>query len=300
MEIYLRKNVIKGQFPFDSYYLFKDAKFNYLAMELMIPFDDFKKAMKKHDGYFNENEAKLYFSELLLAIEHMNAKKLSHGDLPGNILLDQDGHLVVHDVAWQPNMPSKKQLEMNTWQDIVYAGFFFESLLCKGTLSRNHTCYMYKDNDKNNNRVPVFNISEDAASLLLTLESAKSEHGQKEYESAKEYIKMIKTHPFFIDMDWSKLSKKQIPAIINITEIEKKIVNHYKSPPPHDRKPFCWNFLKGVPMCDKGEQFFKDIRYVCKLHNKDWKNIEGKEKAIATHLETSVYLSVLIVLNALL
>ena len=47
---------------------------------------------------FNEDESKFYFSELLLALEHLHSMDVCYRDMkPENILLGQDGHIKLAD-----------------------------------------------------------------------------------------------------------------------------------------------------------------------------------------------------------
>ena len=48
------------------------------------------------EGRFNENRAKSYFAELILALEHLHEYNIVYRDLkPENILLDANGHIAL-------------------------------------------------------------------------------------------------------------------------------------------------------------------------------------------------------------
>ena len=49
-------------------------------------------------GKFNENEARFYMAELIIAIEYLHNKNILYRDLkPENILLDRRGHIKLID-----------------------------------------------------------------------------------------------------------------------------------------------------------------------------------------------------------
>lgn len=49
-------------------------------------------------GRFDEDEARFFISEIILAIEHLHSKKIVYRDLkPENILVASDGHIKLAD-----------------------------------------------------------------------------------------------------------------------------------------------------------------------------------------------------------
>ena len=85
-------------------YVFKDSRGAYMASTLMTPFKKYWGAKMQNDGaYFSEDQARFYAAELLLAVEEAHSKNIAHRDVRmDNLLLDQDGHLILADfgAAW--------------------------------------------------------------------------------------------------------------------------------------------------------------------------------------------------------
>ena len=66
------------------------------VLEYMIG-GDFGSILHKY-GYLDEEIAKFYIAELILAVENMHNVGIIHRDLkPDNILLDSDGHIKLTD-----------------------------------------------------------------------------------------------------------------------------------------------------------------------------------------------------------
>ena len=83
-------------------WLFQHGSFVCFVMEFM-PGGDFKEYIGDPDdedayGALEEDVAKLYIGELILAIESLHSKNIIHRDLkPDNILLDRNGHIKLAD-----------------------------------------------------------------------------------------------------------------------------------------------------------------------------------------------------------
>ena len=58
--------------------------------------------------HFNEIQAKFYFSEILLGIEHLHNKNIVYRDIkPENILVDIDGHIRIADFGLAKVIPNR-------------------------------------------------------------------------------------------------------------------------------------------------------------------------------------------------
>jgi serum/glucocorticoid-regulated kinase 2 len=55
---------------------------------------------------FSEDEARFYFAEILLGIEHLHSRDIVYRDIkPENILLDVDGHVRIADFGLSKIIP---------------------------------------------------------------------------------------------------------------------------------------------------------------------------------------------------
>ena len=74
----------------------KDDDFLYLVMEY-LPGGDLMTLLMAKD-ILNEDEARFYAAELVLAIESVHKLKCIHRDLkPDNVLIGKDGHIKLSD-----------------------------------------------------------------------------------------------------------------------------------------------------------------------------------------------------------
>ena len=78
------------------YYSFQSRKNLYLVLEYLNGGDC--ASLLRNAGFLDENWARLYAAEVILALEYLHSKNIVHRDLkPGNILIDQFGHLKLTD-----------------------------------------------------------------------------------------------------------------------------------------------------------------------------------------------------------
>ena len=135
------------------------------------------------------------------------------------------------------------------------------------------------------------------------------------------FIEKIKKHTFFNDIDWIKLSKKQVPPLINSTEIVRiasslyqkrslykfklsdkdglKVHDYTRDDLPtqesklwrqYDLKSETSNLFPSALCSYKDKQFYKDLQHICEFHVPDWKSRKLKEKSQATKLRLAFYL----------
>ena len=93
------KNIISqvnNDFIVRGVYTFQSTKFLYMVMEFMKG-GDFSALLEKV-GAFDEEPAKYYIAQMVLALEYLHAKGVIHRDLkPDNILIDGDGRIKLTD-----------------------------------------------------------------------------------------------------------------------------------------------------------------------------------------------------------
>eukprot|EP01126_Amoeba_proteus_P012912 TRINITY_DN1537_c0_g1_i10.p1 TRINITY_DN1537_c0_g1~~TRINITY_DN1537_c0_g1_i10.p1 ORF type:complete len:392 (+),score=107.65 TRINITY_DN1537_c0_g1_i10:534-1709(+) len=93
-----KRVLIKGKSPFlvRMHYSFKTDDCLYLAMEY-CPGGDLREFLQAI-GTLEENEAQLYFAEMIMAVHTLHSMGYIHRDLkPDNFLIDKDGHLKLAD-----------------------------------------------------------------------------------------------------------------------------------------------------------------------------------------------------------
>ncbi|KAJ3190635.1 serine/threonine protein kinase, AGC [Irineochytrium annulatum] len=88
---------------------FQDAKHLYMVLEYAAGGDMFTHLRKFRR--FDENVARFYTAELLLAIEFIHSKNITYRDLkPENILLDTSGHVKLADFGFSRTVPDSERL----------------------------------------------------------------------------------------------------------------------------------------------------------------------------------------------
>lgn len=88
--------VANNPFVVRFYYSFQGRDNLYLVMEYMSGGDVFSLLLDR--GYFDEDMAKRYAAETVLALEYLHSKKIVHRDLkPDNMLISHEGHIKLTD-----------------------------------------------------------------------------------------------------------------------------------------------------------------------------------------------------------
>ena len=183
---------------------------------------------------FEEDEAKFYIAELILAIEYLHKRDIIYRDLkPENILIDEEGHFkladfglakenVINDIPnktfcgspqyLSPEMLSKEGTTKSS--DIYGIGaILFEMVTGAPPFYNQDADLMYKNISENNLMFPEF-FSDEFKDLLRKMmhKDPKKRIG----------IAEIKKHNFFADLDWDLILNKKIQPPVEMVDIREE------------------------------------------------------------------------------
>jgi len=219
-----RKIMEKIDYPFISklYYAFQTKKSLFMITEFMAGGEMFHHL---HEcGHFDENRARFYIAELVLAIDHLHKNNILYRDLkPENILLDEIGHIKLTDFGLSKIMNDIEKDKTYTvcgtpiyvapevlsgrgynklvdwWSLGVLLYEFLAGYSPFREMKNRIDLNIYKKKLKQD---PL--ISDTAFNLIKNL--CKTNASERLGKNVSE----IKSHKFFEDIDWIKLEKKQI------------------------------------------------------------------------------------------
>jgi serine/threonine protein kinase len=187
---------------------------------------------------FEEDEAKFYIAELILAIEHLHELDIIYRDLkPENILISQDNHIKLADfglakegIADQqssksfvgspaylpPEMLNRKGVGKSA--DIYGIGAVLYEMMC-GTppFFSNNIKILYRNISQS--KLMLHDYFSDELKDLLTQLLCRDPYKRIGVQDKKE----LKCHEWFKDIDWEKLAKKEIEPPLDLVEIKKKL-----------------------------------------------------------------------------
>jgi serine/threonine protein kinase len=90
------KSSSENPFVVNLYYTFQSKRHLYMVMEYMPGGDLY--SLLKAMSYFEEDMAKFYMAEIVLAVEYLHSRHITHRDLkPDNLLVGRDGHTKLTD-----------------------------------------------------------------------------------------------------------------------------------------------------------------------------------------------------------
>lgn len=180
------------------------------------------------EGRFNEQRAKFYIAELILALQHLHLHDIVYRDLkPENILLDANGHIALCDFGLSKANLTKNDTTNTFCGTTEYlapevlldeAGYTkmvdFWSLgvlvfeMCCGwsPFYAEDTQQMYKNIAFGKVRFPRDTLSTEGRNFVKGLLNRNPKHRLGATDDAEE----LKRHPFFADIDWDALTKKLI------------------------------------------------------------------------------------------
>ena len=195
---------------------------------------------------FSEKRAKFYLCEILLALEDLHKRDIIFRDLkPDNVILDEEGHCKLTDFGLSKEGISENQYAQSFCGSLAYLapemlkktghgkavdwyllGVLFYEMLIGVT-----PYFALKKEDIFNNienaelKIPDY-ISKEASELLRRL--LERDPNKRLGGSVKD-AQEIKEHPYFKDVDWDKIYKKEIKPPI-IMDYMSKMVHFYHKP----------------------------------------------------------------------
>ena len=183
-------------------------------------------------NFFEENDAKFYIAELILAIEHLHKSSVIYNNLkPENILINIDNHIKLSDFNFIKN--GFTELQENTNGNFFY--YNQEIILMRGhgknadifdigAILYEMVCgtkpFFNLDDKKNYNLMIYDFFSEELKDLLLKLLSKDPVRRIGVVNKGE-----IKNHLWFKNIDWEKLSRKEIDPPLDLVNIIKEILD---------------------------------------------------------------------------
>ncbi|KAJ5611706.1 hypothetical protein N7528_008811 [Penicillium herquei] len=182
----------------------------------------------QREGRFQEARAKFYIAELILALQHLHDHDIVYRDLkPENILLDANGHIALCDFGLSKANLTKNDTT-NTFcgtteylapevlldeqgytkmVDFWSLGVLVFEMCCGWSpFYAEDTQQMYKNIAFGKVRFPRDALSTEGRNFVKGLLNRNPKHRLGANGDAAE----LKAHPFFHDVDWDVLCKKQV------------------------------------------------------------------------------------------
>ena len=262
-EFEIMKSLSGFPFVLDLHYCFQSANYLYLIIDY-CPNGDFT-----HLKCINN--FKLFLAEVILAFEHIHRHNIVYRDLKlENIILDEEGHIKICDfnlaksgitkgkkalsfcgspMYLSPEMVTRKGVDQRC--DIYGIGLIIYELISGfPPYLADDFEELYKDIEKNKINFDVPSITGDIKDLLTKILVADPEK--------RISLEEIKKHPFFKDISFLKVYKKQYGPILT-----KKRENKEK------RKPILI-----------GEQYFQKKDENSQKEKEKMKKVEEKDKYV--------------------
>lgn len=180
------------------------------------------------EGRFNENRAKFYIAELILALQHLHRYNIVYRDLkPENILLDANGHIALCDFGLSKANLTKDQTTntfcgtteylapevlldeqgYTTMVDFWSLGVLVFEMCCGWSpFYADETQQMYKNIAFGKVRFPKDALSTEGRNFVKGLLNRNPKHRLGAKRDADE----LKEHAFFADTDWNAMMNKMV------------------------------------------------------------------------------------------
>ena len=225
------------------YYSFQSSSKLFLVIEY-CPNGDLSKHLSI-EKRFTEKRAKFYLCEVLLALEDLHKRDIIFRDLkPDNVVLDEEGHCKLTDFGLSKEGVSENFYAQSFCGSIAYLApemlkkqghgkavdWYLLGVLFYEMLVGITPFFTLKKEDIFNNiehaelKIPDF-VSKEAAELLRRL---LERNPNKRLGGSIKDAQEIKEHPYFKDVDWNKIYKKQIKPPIFMDYMSKTIKYYHK------------------------------------------------------------------------
>lgn len=180
------------------------------------------------EGRFNEQRAKFYIAELILALQHLHQYNIVYRDLkPENILLDANGHVALCDFGLSKANLSKDattntfcgtteylapevlldEQGYTTMVDFWSLGVLVFEMCCGWSpFYADDTQQMYKNIAFGKVRFPKETLSTEGRNFVKGLLNRNPKHRLGAQRDAEE----LKEHIFFADIDWNAMMNKMV------------------------------------------------------------------------------------------
>lgn len=251
----LRKN--NNPFVLSLYFAFQTPTCLYMVMDCCSQQNLSLLILKQNN--FTEAEARFYIAEIILGVEYLHMQGVLYRDLkPENVLVATDGHLMLCDFGLSKENVGRNELatsfvgsrlylapEMVKGQgfspasDIFAIGLvLYEMIFGDVPYTATDEKTLYEQIRNMAVEMPE-EISKDAEDLILKLliKDPEKRLGAKSKEE-------IKRHPFFKDLDWEKLSNKEINPPLYEQEFDRTEGRAAVRIPDQDYDDHNKNFLR--------------------------------------------------------
>ncbi|KAI0114963.1 Pkinase-domain-containing protein [Daldinia grandis] len=216
---------VKHPFLITLWGTFQDPKNLYMVMDFVEGGELF--SLLRKSGRFPNPVAKFYAAEVTLALEYLHSRNIIYRDLkPENLLLDRHGHLKITDFGFAKRVPDKtwtlcgtpdylapevvSNKGYNKSVDWWSLGILIYEMLCGYTpfWDSGSPMKIYENILRGKVKYPPY-VHPDAQSLLeLLITPDLTKRLGNLYGGSQD----VKTHPWFAEVTWDRLSRKDIDA----------------------------------------------------------------------------------------
>ena len=193
---------------------------------------------------FEEEEAKFYISELILAIDYLHSHNILYRDLkPENILIDSEGHLKLSDFGL-----AKENVEGTTKAFCGSPSYLSPEMIQKKESSKASDIYgigavLY---EMISGTTPFY--GDDLKTLYTNITRKKLMFPEYFSDKIKDLLKKmleknpgkridldeVKAHKFFKDIDWNELEVKSIKPPLDLVKIKENYFDEIKNEKSHN------------------------------------------------------------------